>query len=551
MSDSHGMTSAGSRFHAREGRAPEDSLAAAIDALALLVQADRDAAAEQIAVLAERASDLGREDLAQRARLVEADVIGRRGDTAASAVIERSVLAWATEHDDGYLIARAERLQATFYTRIGDSGAALECAIVAMDRLPSDVPALMLADHLMCLALAYSGMRSFGPARERFLAVVALAADLGEHELHIRALNNLAFMEYLAERPKQSLRIADQLMALADSTGLRLNASALETIARAQMSMGSYPEAEQTLIRALDHPDRITDSDDVAEIHLTSAECQRLCGHLESARESLGRALDLCDERGLDGVRVRVVEEQSALAAATGDFRTAYELYQEFHRLEAELLSAARDSRARILAVVFETKEAIRSSERYREMSVRDPLTGLYNRRGMEERMPGMLRQVNDASSSLSIAIADLDHFKRINDQCSHEVGDVVLRQLAPLLEAACPPGGFAARLGGEEFLLVFPRHDSAQARAACEALVLAVRRHPWGAVVADLPVTISIGVTTAHSAEATMKDLLSAADLLLYEAKRGGRDRVVADPDDRDMNPAGTPLPDQRRARF
>jgi diguanylate cyclase (GGDEF)-like protein len=504
-------------------------LAAALDALELLVLDDIDAAEVQGQALQERTLTLGLTDLTQRARLVLADAFGRRGETALAAAIERDVLAWATEQGDDHVIARAQRLQATFYTRIGDAGAALECAVIAVERLKPDVPRRLVADHLMCLALAYCGVQAYDAGRERLIEVIAAAVDLHDHELHVRALNNLAFLEYLAGFPEQSLRLAEQLATLADTTGIQLNVAALETVARAQMSMGAYAEAVATLSLALESTDRITESDDTAAVHLTSAECHRIMGNFDLAEKSLRLALEQCDERELEGLRPQVIEEQSALAAARGDYQQAYELYREFHRLEGQQLSEERESRARILAAVLETDQAVSSSERYREMSLRDPLTGLYNRRYVDESLPRLLLQASAFSSALSIAIADLDHFKRINDLYSHGVGDSVLRQFAVLLETACPPAGFVARLGGEEFLLVLPGYPISQAETACETFLSAVRQHGWKPLVGDLPVTVSIGVVSAPAEAVAMSALLSEADRMLYEAKRGGRDRVVA----------------------
>jgi len=504
-------------------------LMTALDALEMLVLDDIDAAEVQGQALQERAGTLGLTDLAQRARLVLADVLGRRGETALAAAIERDVLAWATDQGNDYVLARAQRLQATFYARIGDPAAALECAVIAVDRLKPDVPRRLIADHLMCLALAYCGVQAYDAGRERFIDVIATAVDLRDHELHIRALNNLAFLEYLAGFPEQSLRLSEQLATLAERTGIQLNVAALETVARAQMSMGAYVEAVATLTLALGSTDRITESDDIAAVHLTSAECHRIQGHFDLAEASLRLALEQCDERELEGVRPQVIEEQSALAAARGDYQQAYQLYREFHRLEGLQLSAERESRARILAAVLETDQAVSSSKHYREMSLRDPLTGLYNRRYVDESLPRLLLQASAFSSALSIAIADLDHFKRINDLYSHGVGDSVLRQFAALLETACPPAGFVARLGGEEFLLVLPGHTASQAQVACETFLSVVRQYAWKPLVGDLPVTASIGVVSAPAEAVAMSALLSEADRMLYQAKRGGRDRVVA----------------------
>jgi diguanylate cyclase (GGDEF)-like protein len=132
------------------------------------------------------------------------------------------------------------------------------------------------------------------------------------------------------------------------------------------------------------------------------------------------------------------------------------------------------------------------------------------------------------------VALVDVDHFKRVNDSCSHEVGDRVLRDVAELLDRMRPPeatSSFVARMGGEEFLVVLAGGDPDAAAAHLEAVRAAVATHPWATLTGGLPVTVSIGVTsTAGRTDPTPADLLGRADEHLYEAKRTGRDRVVAD---------------------
>jgi diguanylate cyclase (GGDEF)-like protein len=143
---------------------------------------------------------------------------------------------------------------------------------------------------------------------------------------------------------------------------------------------------------------------------------------------------------------------------------------------------------------------------------------------------------MSERPGALTVAMVDLDHFKRVNDTCSHEVGDDVLRTVGRLLEAAVPAvepaaGSFAARLGGEEFLLVLVDTADDAAAALLEDLRRTVAAHPWAELTGTVPVTTSIGVTsTAAFARPTPADLLGLADEHLYRAKDAGRDRVVTD---------------------
>jgi len=126
--------------------------------------------------------------------------------------------------------------------------------------------------------------------------------------------------------------------------------------------------------------------------------------------------------------------------------------------------------------------------------------------------------------------VLDLDHFKQINDRCSHEIGDQVLVMVAALLADAAAGLGdqaaFAARLGGEEFLLVLSGRGHAETLSILERLRRRVADHPWRQATGDLPVTVSIGAA-AVVADSNQSTLLARADAQLYAAKRSGRNRV------------------------
>jgi len=142
----------------------------------------------------------------------------------------------------------------------------------------------------------------------------------------------------------------------------------------------------------------------------------------------------------------------------------------------------------------------------------------------MAEALPLAVRGVQP----LSVMICDLDDFKRINDTFSHAVGDQVLRAVAALLRQNVRQSDVVARFGGEEFVVLFPATTLEQAAAAGEKLRALVREWPWHTMAEGLAVTISAGVAGAE-AQPTPEKLLSAADARLYEAKRRGKDCVVA----------------------
>nr|WP_314075872.1 CHASE domain-containing protein [uncultured Roseococcus sp.] len=167
--------------------------------------------------------------------------------------------------------------------------------------------------------------------------------------------------------------------------------------------------------------------------------------------------------------------------------------------------------------------------EQLRGQALRDPLTGLHNRRFLHEALARETARVVRNGSTLALAILDLDHFKSINDSYSHETGDAVLRGLGDILRQVAGPNDVVGRLGGEEFLILMPGAELAAARARMETLLDAIRalRVPWPGGVLD-GITASIGLALFPLNVERGEGLTEAADAALYRAKAEGRDRVV-----------------------
>jgi diguanylate cyclase (GGDEF)-like protein len=165
------------------------------------------------------------------------------------------------------------------------------------------------------------------------------------------------------------------------------------------------------------------------------------------------------------------------------------------------------------------------------ERSVRDPLTGLYNRAFFMDRLAGTAQQASGQNLGLALLMLDIDHFKRFNDTFGHEAGDLVLQDVAQVLRAASRSDDIVARFGGEEFLVALPVPDLATAMERAERIrrTLAGRRLRLGKQRTPVHITVSIGVAFAPPGRPRASGtLLSVADLHLYQAKENGRDRVV-----------------------
>lgn len=203
--------------------------------------------------------------------------------------------------------------------------------------------------------------------------------------------------------------------------------------------------------------------------------------------------------------------------------RNEYETELLNSKREAEQISKATEEANSQLKQVLEEVECKQAelnvlNERLKELTVTDPLTGLKNRRYLEEFLPDLIR-----SGSLSLLMVDIDFFKRVNDTYGHPAGDQVLKELADLLAETIGKTGFAARLGGEEFVAVLHETDLAAAEKLAEEIRQNVESYKWS----FQPITVSIGVAGSIGNK-SFAELLSLADSALYLSKNNGRNRVT-----------------------
>jgi two-component system, cell cycle response regulator len=166
------------------------------------------------------------------------------------------------------------------------------------------------------------------------------------------------------------------------------------------------------------------------------------------------------------------------------------------------------------------------------EMAITDVLTGLFNRRYMENHLATLVDQAAARGKPIAVMVLDIDYFKAINDTHGHDAGDDVLREFAVRIRKCIRNIDLACRYGGEEFVLVMPETDKAVATTVAERLRRRIATEPFAIAngTKNLEVTISVGIAAAAGADDNAAAILKRADQALYRAKRDGRNRVVPD---------------------
>lgn len=224
---------------------------------------------------------------------------------------------------------------------------------------------------------------------------------------------------------------------------------------------------------------------------------------------------------GLAAVLVAIVfnrMEPSVIALLLAVLCAGMLVLRQFARMRIRL-EAIVDERTRVL------REKTLELER---LATSDQLTGLFNRRFADDYIERRIDDFKRYRRGFTIALVDLDHFKRINDQLSHGVGDEVLKRVARIFLDRCRETDMVARYGGEEFLLCFPETSAAVAADVCEQLRHAVAAVDWSALAPGIQVSLSAGVAEMRAGFDRSR-LLHAADDKLYQAKDAGRNLVFA----------------------
>ena len=338
----------------------------------------------------------------------------------------------------------------------------------------------------------------------------------------VRSLARLkAMTDELRSRAVASVRlgIADPLATAAAETGLNGRILVIEdrpsAVERLQSALSAFhaveieSDAQQAVMRAAEG-----DFDAVViSLGLEGQDGLRLCSQLRSLERTRNMSVLLMGEAE---DRERILR---GLEIGAHDF-----LLRPIDR--NELLARVR-TQVRRKRFTERLRDSVQSSM---EMAVMDQLTGLHNRRFMDNRLAVMFDESALRARSLSLLVLDIDHFKSVNDSWGHDAGDEVLREFADRVRACTRGIDLVARMGGEEVVVVLPDTGSDAAYRVAERIRERVESSPFAVQnnTRDIKVTVSVGVSNRRAGDASSADMMKRADDALYRAKAGGRNRVI-----------------------
>lgn len=358
---------------------------------------------------------------------------------------------------------------------------------------------------------------------------------------------------YLRDSIQANQAACDYLIAQEVSVEL---GRALANIGQAQYELGEYDSARKTLSRA--HA-IATDNDDqwqLSEILFFDALLELETGKDKSADMLFEAALSAAENNGDALLVSRCLSKWSSLKEEQGDFQGALKLLHRSHAISGDTYLRREKSRAQLqrfridaersryeeALIRFENEELTKKNSQLAAQSVllqhfasTDALTGVANRRTLFSS----LRTALQSGERVEVLLADIDDFKHVNDTFGHHAGDQVLTGVATILESMSPASGFAARLGGEEFVVMAMASTLGEGPVASvapvapvalpewvRAMCKRVAEHTWEFNGEKLQITLSAGFSNSWAGD-TEDSLLMRADAAMYAAKRAGKNRV------------------------
>ncbi|WP_333779683.1 GGDEF domain-containing protein [Saccharopolyspora indica] len=308
--------------------------------------------------------------------------------------------------------------------------------------------------------------------------------------------------------------------------------SAMAGLARALVGVGDPDAAERVAQEALALARAADDWFTSSVANWVLAVVRRQQHRLEEARTLASRALDAAETIRDTMLMMQFSLDLAAICEALADPVGEAAALRRTVSASRLAVDALREGLGQALEQRRVAVQAQRMALAAREAALRDPLTGLTNRLGLERRAPLLLEQTAAAGRVPWLVLLDVDWFKDVNDRAGHPAGDVVLQEVAHLLRRECRADDLICRWAGDEFvvLLVGSSEDSREAGpVVAERIRAAVHNHDWRLVLGRItkPPTVSIGVAAGP---ANLEHLFAAADIALYRAKRAGRNRVEID---------------------
>lgn len=408
----------------------------------------------------------------------------------------------------------------------------------------------------------YEHLGDFNNALKYYNQSLGIKEQIGDKKGQAYTLSNIGIVhEKLRDYPKAFSYQLQSVKILEEAEDKFGHAAALQGVGNVCEKLEEYENALHYYYQSLEIREKINDREGAGATLIDLGTCLLKRGEHDESLEYLHRALAVAEEINSRNLSYQAHEALSEAYDLKKDYQRALEHHRAFHKRKEEVYNAEADKRITGLVTRFEVEKAEKEAEIYRLKNVElaqanqnlqradeqksnlveqlrrqteeldrqtkeDALTGLYNRRYLDAQLVQETERARRFKRDLTVVMADLDRFKQINDQFSHQTGDDVLRAVAELLKSNCRAIDVVARYGGEEFALLLIETSVEKGAVLCEKLRASVECYEWEKIHPDLRVTISMGLA-GDTAAGRHEKLLAAADAKLYEAKQGGRNQV------------------------
>lgn len=306
---------------------------------------------------------------------------------------------------------------------------------------------------------------------------------------------------------------------------LRERAAHNAVLAQIHIALGHAAAARTAIDALLRDAAQLGWSHGLAEGTVVEADVLLLEGDAPRGAERAQRGIELAQGMDLLVVECKAHDVLARCAEAAGDHATAVRALRRHIQATREILRQRSENRVRVerwresLKQREELDSLSAEASSFRQLSLQDPLTGLANRRALDPLVQDALAELRAGGRQFALAVLDIDLFKNINDRHSHVVGDAVLRTLGDILRATLRASDFAARIGGDELVVLFADAMHEEAAFAAARIRQVIATHTWDELAEGLRVSVSIGVTSARQDD-TVESLMRRADRLMYEHK-------------------------------
>ena len=428
---------------------------------------------DEAGALAEAAHRTGSWDIIGQAQLIAAEVRSRCGESAAA---KTELLELLSRVPPGSALAgRTRMVLATTLDRLGERTEAGNWIRAALAEWPGEE-----APHWRAEALMVSALIGMSQTNVDYALVHHAAAEVAAHGDRLLLAATLAnFAEVSAECGDLavSAEFADATAALLRRHPELASTLTLDSLGRARLALGELTTAHYCLERALELELQLHCTDVQGDPWLTFAEVKLALDQPDEAWALLEHPRRTSWAAKCSWTRCRDLKLRAQVLAAQQRWEPAYQAILQHLEIYQLLRSVEGDRAVAEISTVQIADEERRRAAEFEKLALTDPLTGLANRRRVERWLAEAAQGADGEDQQVSLAIIDLDHFKRVNDSYSHECGDQVLRRVAVALEeAGAGPDALVARLGGEEFVQLCRATDRAEAVRRAEQLLLRMR---------------------------------------------------------------------------